>query len=67
MKFLEIILNVIIRVIFGVVGIYAVNAVFQQIGAGIFVGINTWTMGTVAVLGMPGFFLLYGIVTLDKI
>ena len=45
--------------VLGGIGMYAVNILLAPIGLG--VGINLLTLFIVAVLGLPGFILLYGI------
>lgn len=61
MKKAEWIVNVLLRAVFGGIGIYALNTIFQYAGIQAIVGINVKTIATVGVLGLPGFFLLYGI------
>lgn len=61
MKKLEMILNVLLRAVFGGIGIYVVNTVFHYLGLHLIVGINVKTIAMICCLGLPGFFLLYGI------
>lgn len=61
MKRLEEIINILLRAVFGGIGIYALNTIFQYAGIAAIVGINAKTIATVGILGLPGFFLLYGI------
>lgn len=58
----DILVNFILRVIFGVIGIYAVNMILAWQGLSYAVGMNPVSAVTVGVLGLPGFLLLYGIV-----
>lgn len=58
----DILVNFILRVIFGVIGIYAVNMILAWQGFSYAVGMNPVSAVTVGVLGLPGFLLLYGIV-----
>lgn len=58
----DILVNFILRVIFGVIGIYVVNMILAWQGLSYAVGMNPVSAVTVGVLGLPGFFLLYGIV-----
>ena len=61
MKKLESVINILLRGVLGGIGIYALNTIFQYAGLQAVVGINAKTIATIGVLGMPGFFLLYGI------
>lgn len=61
MKKLETIINVLLRMVFGGIGIYLLNTLFQFAGMQVLVGINVKTIATVGILGLPGLFLLYGI------
>lgn len=61
MKKIETIINILLRAVFGGIGIYALNTIFQYVGIHAIVGINAKTIATVGILGAPGFFLLYGI------
>lgn len=58
----EILVNFILRVIFGVIGIYLVNMFFTWQKLDYLVGMNPVSAATIGVLGIPGFLLLYGIV-----
>lgn len=57
----EIIINFILRSVFGVICIYFLNEImlWQKIDA--VVGINPFTVLTTGTLGFPGLLLLYGI------
>lgn len=61
MKKVESVINILLRGVFGGIGIYALNTIFQYVGLQAMVGINAKTIATIGVLGLPGFFLLYGI------
>lgn len=61
MKVLETVVNILLRAVFGGIGFYALNSIFQYVGLQAIVGINVKTIATVGILGLPGFFLLYGI------
>lgn len=50
-----------LRLVFGAIGIFAMNAIFQAVSMNIVVGINVETMVTLGLLGAPGFVLLYAI------
>lgn len=64
MKILDWIVSVALRIVFGIVGIYLTNYLCLMAGQTILVGLNTWTVGCVGVLGMPGFAMLYGLAAL---
>ncbi len=61
MKLLETVINVLLRAVFGGIGIYTLNSIFQYAGIRAIVGINVKTIATAGILGLPGVFLLYGI------
>lgn len=58
----EILLNIIVRMVVGLFAIYACNQFFAQMGIPVAVGMNPLSAGTVGLLGIGGFALLYGIV-----
>jgi len=60
-EFLKWIGNVMLRLVFGAIGIFAMNAIFQAVSMNIVVGINVETMVTLGLFGAPGFVLLYAI------
>ena len=55
----EFLVNVCLRVIFGILAIYLTNVALIQINTPIHVGINELTVGIIGLLGLPGFLLLY--------
>ncbi len=57
----EIFLNFIVRSILGVMGIYVINILLEQMGISGAVGINLISVLTVGSLGTGGLGLLYGI------
>ena len=59
--FLKWIGNVLLRMVFGAIGIFAMNAIFFAISKNIVVGINIESMATIGLLGAPGFILLYAV------
>ena len=61
-KKMELVINFILRVVTGTVGIYILNEVFAIINIGVYVGINPASILTAGVLGIPGVVLLYGVV-----
>ena len=55
------ILNFLLRMVFGAVGIKFINAILISQNISIFVGLNLLTLLTVGSLGISGLGLLYGI------
>lgn len=55
------ILNFLLRMVFGAIGIQILNAVFLSQNISVFVGLNIWTLLTVGSLGFSGLGLLFGI------
>ena len=55
------ILNFLLLVVFGAIGIQILNAVFISQNVAVFVGLNAVTLLTVGSLGISGLGLLYGI------
>ena len=55
------ILNFLLRMVFGAVGIKLINAILISQNISIFVGLNLLTLLTVGSLGTGGLGLLYGI------
>ena len=55
------VLNFLLRVVFGAIGIQIINMVFISQNIAIFVGLNALTLLTVGTLGISGLGLLYGI------
>lgn len=53
--------NALLRMVFGAIGIFAMNAIFSALAKNIIVGINIETMATIGLLGAPGFVMLYAI------
>jgi inhibitor of the pro-sigma K processing machinery len=58
---IEFIINIILRMVSGMVCIHCLNALFLARGIDLFVGINAGTIGTIGILGIPGFLLIYAI------
>ncbi len=56
------ILNFLLRMVFGAIGIQIINAVLISQNISVFVGLNILTLLTVGSLGISGLGLLYGIV-----
>lgn len=57
----ECILNFLVRMVVGLIGIYCFNELFAMQGISVSVGMNPYTAGVLGILGTGGFFLLYGI------
>jgi len=55
------ILNFLLRMVFGAIGIQILNAIFLSQNISVFVGLNIWTLLTVGSLGFSGLGLLFGI------
>lgn len=61
MKAVEIIINFIYRMVFGVICIYFLNQLVLFAGWNLQVGLNGWTAGVTGVLGIPGVVLLFAV------
>ena len=61
MKILEILVNFIYRMVFGIICIYFLNQLVSFLGGYVQVGLNTWTIALTGVLGMPGVVLLFAL------
>ncbi len=55
------VLNFLLRMVFGAIGIQIINAILISQNIGVFVGLNILTLLTVGSLGISGLGLLYGI------
>lgn len=55
------ILNVLLRMVYGAVGIEAVNLILSALGVSVSVGLNLISLLTVGTLGVSGLGLLFGI------
>lgn len=62
-KKIEIFLNFVLRMAAGTLGIYLVNTILTSFNSSIMVGLNSYNVLTLGVLGTPGFLLLYGVST----
>lgn len=58
---LEVMVNIILRMVMGVLGIYLLNTFLKSQEIVLNVGINEVTILTVGLLGLPGFMLIYGL------
>lgn len=58
---LEVMVNIILRMVMGVLGIYLLNTFLKSQEIVLNVGINEVTVLTVGLLGLPGFMLIYGL------
>lgn len=57
----EVLVNVMLRVVFGAVGLHLINTLLISRGMDVLVGVNAGTIGTIGALGIPGFVLLYAV------
>lgn len=55
------VLNFLLRMVFGAIGIQLINAILISQNIAVFVGLNILTLLTVGSLGISGLGLLYGI------
>lgn len=55
------VLNFLLRMVFGAIGIQIINAILISQNIAVFVGLNVLTLLTVGSLGISGLGLLYGI------
>lgn len=60
-NWMEIMLNFLLRAVFGLIAIYLVNSFLRGRGLQAAVGINPLSFLTSGILGFPGIALLYGI------
>ncbi len=58
---MEIIFRMIVRGCLGVVLLYGVNLLLTYIGQEVIVGLNLFTIGCSAILGVPGVIMLYAV------
>ncbi|MFA9376875.1 MAG: pro-sigmaK processing inhibitor BofA family protein [Lachnotalea sp.] len=61
---IEFIVNILLRMVSGMICIHFLNAMFVARGIDLLVGINLSTVGTIGVLGIPGLLLIYAITAL---
>ncbi len=60
-KRMDIFVNYTLRMAAGILGIYLVNAILNSFSIPVNVGINTYNMLVIGLLGTPGFLLVYGV------
>ena len=60
-KTMEILWNVVVRGVTGCAVIYMLEYILNTMKFPELVGVNLMNFGIIAVLGIPGFFLLYGL------
>lgn len=60
-KKFSVLLNFLLRIVYGFLAVYLANLGFAYLGIEIFVGFNPVTALTLGSLGISGFFLLYGV------
>lgn len=61
MKLAEMIVNFVYRAVFGVICIYFLNQFLSIVGMDAQVGLNSWTVASAGLLGIPGVVLLFAI------
>ena len=61
MKVIEILINFIYRMVFGIICTYFLNQLVQVMGVGLQVGLNGWTIMVLGGLGIPGVVLLFAL------
>lgn len=57
----DLILNFLLRMVMGVIGIYTVNTLFGSLGVAIYAGINLVNLLTIGLLGISGFGLVFAV------
>lgn len=57
----DMILNFLLRIVFGVLGFFVCNTLFSSLGVGIYLGINIFNLLTVGTLGISGFGLVLAV------
>lgn len=57
----EWLLNLLMRGVLGIIGMYFVNEALMRVGISLGIGINPVSVLTTAILGVPGFLALYGL------
>lgn len=62
-KKMDAFMNFVLRMAAGALGVYLVNVILQTLEVKISVGINSYNLLTMGLLGTPGFLLLYGVST----
>lgn len=60
-KRMEVLLNFVLRMTSGMLGIYLVNTILKSLEVGVKVGINSYNILALGILGTPGFLLIYGV------
>ena len=63
----ELLLNVMVRLVVGVIAIYFMNEFLATQGSTIAVGINPVSLITIGTLGVGGFGLLYGVLAYNML
>ena len=57
----DLILNFLLRMVMGVIGIYTVNSLLGSLGVAIYAGINLINLLTIGMLGISGFGLVFAV------
>ena len=59
MKIIEIVVNFLYRLVFGIICVYFLNLFFSMINLNVGIGFNIWTLSVIGGLGVPGIILLF--------
>lgn len=57
----DLILNFLLRIVMGVIGIYTCNTLLGSLGVAIYAGINLLNLLTIGILGISGFGLVFAV------
>ena len=57
----DLILNFLLRMVMGVIGLYTCNSLFGNLGVAIYAGINLVNLLTIGILGISGFGLVFAV------
>lgn len=55
------ILNFLLRIVLGTIGIYVCNILFHNMGVALYIGINLINLLTIGILGISGFGLIFAV------
>ena len=61
LKVQGLILNFLIRMVFGAIGIYTCNSLLGTMGVAIYAGMNLLNLLTIGILGISGFGLVFAV------
>ncbi len=57
----DLVLNFLLRIVMGVIGIYTCNTLLSSLGVGIYLGINLVNLLAIGILGISGFGLVFSV------